>query len=508
MTTRGHDETILCIDVGTTAAKAIVIDRAGRIVARAESSYPPATGDSHAPHHTTSEYFIEQHPEQWWQAIGVAARTCEPRRHSIAAVAFTGQMQDVIIMDDEGPIRPAILYSDQRAQAEAEMIADQIGLDHWIKRTGNLQDGSSPFAKLLWVRQHEEDNWARTRTVLLGAHDYATWRACGKKVTDPTNASTTGLFDLAQRQWATDLLQALSMDADLLPQIVSPQEIVGTINPDAAAHLGVDPGTPVFHGCGDAGATTVGAGAGEPGRRYAYVGTSGWIAASVDSGRADPDSGLFTLAHPKPGRLIVVGPMLTAGGNFDWARQTLFPGLSFEEIESLARQAAPGSGGVTYLPFLSGERSPFRDGAIRAGFNGIHQHTTRAELARAVYEGVAFGLRSIAEAIDRVQQHLPSTNELFTAGGGMRSRLLSEIVAHVLQCTVSNVDTPEDVTCRGAAILAGIGLGWYETYDPGAAYFGVRAKVTPDPDVSDLYDRAFETYLKRTQSMRSGQKGV
>lgn len=501
---------IAAVDIGTTAAKAAIIGQDGTMLARGQAGYPTQTGPGGE---------VEQHPEDWWNAACNALRQCEAGRFRIEALALSGQMQDLVAIGNStepppaqpqalsgaligvssGALRPVILYADQRAGAEADAIMRRVGTDHWTHVTGNLQDSSSVLAKLLWLKRHEPSIYHSAQAILFGGHDYVSWRACGVPATDLTNASTTGLLNLGERGWATDLLDAVEVRTDWLPPIVPAEQIVGKVTNKAAAELGLPVGTPVMHGAGDAGAATIGAGAGEPGRRYLYLGTSGWLATSTDGRRADPQSGIFTLAHPDPRRTILIGPMLTAGGNLDWLRHYLLGNASHGEVSILAESAPPGCSGVLFLPYLAGERSPFRDSTARAGFLGIHSQTTQAEMARAVFEGVAFGFRSIADAMPDGGPGLP--RELFATGGGMRSDLWCRILANVLQCTVRRLASPEDVGVRGAAILAGKGVGWYTSYDPGTSFFPVDAVFEPAPELVAVYDRVYEAFRKANPAL-------
>mgnify|MGYP001568878556 CR=1 FL=1 len=487
-------DAIVAVDVGTTGTKASLIRRDGVILASAYQSYESR-------HEGRS---LEQNPNDWWQATLKSLRALREEQPDIRpqAVALSGQMQDVILIGAEGLLAPAILYSDTRAQAEAEAASRVIGEARLREVTGNLQDASSLLAKLLWVKSNWPEIYQKAERLFVGAHDYVAWCLCGSRATDFTTAATTGLLNLRANVWATDILAELGLRTDWLPDLAIAEMQVGTVSAHTAGETGWPEGTPVFHGAGDVATATVGAGAGEPGRSYVYLGTSGWLAVTELSIPADPLTGIFNLRHPDPQRLILVGPMLTAAGNFEWVREQFgeleVPGVvgdgtkSHDRLNEQAGQSAPGSGGVLYLPYLAGERAPFRDANARGVFFGLNRKTTRADLYRAVMEGVAFSMRAIRQTMPGVSQGT-EISELSLVGGGARSRLWPQIFANMFNCRVHVLANPEEVGARGAAIIAGKALGWHSDYVP-AGYFPVQTTYEPDPTAVVRYNQLFEVF--------------
>jgi xylulokinase len=468
------NESILAIDVGTSATKAAIIARDGQVLASQSSGYETRTGPNGE---------LEQNPEDWWQATLEAIRLLEPTRFEISAIILTGQMQDLIVLKNASVLRPAILYSDARASAEAEQLDET-----WTALTGNLQGASSLPAKLLWLKSHESEIYSIAYSLLFGAHDFVTWKLTGARVADRTTASTTGLLDLETGMWATAMLEALGLRTDWLPELRNAGEIVGRLSSELSTQLGLPINLPVLHGIGDAGAATIGAGAGEPGTPYIYLGTSGWLASSVHGSRGNPHRGVFTLAHPNPRSNILIGPMLTAGGNMEWIRTQL--GLEHDAFERLASSAEPGCHGTIFLPYLTGERSPFMNPEARAEFKRISNATTQADLARAVLEGVALGFRSIAQSM-KLEMH----DQLYIAGGGARSNLWCQIIADVLNTNVARLENAEDVGVRGAALLAARSLGWLEgLHAPN--FFPVERVFTPDPKNVPEYEHIYKSFLE------------
>lgn len=483
-------EAIIALDIGTTAAKAVGVDRHGRILARAQAGYAFVARGSE----------VEQNAADWWQAAQSCLKSIMrqmPANVRVAALTLSGQMQDVILMGGDEVLAPVILYPDARAQAEADDVLRAIGEDRLIAVTGNLQDASGLLAKLLWVKRHRPEWYRHARTLLVGAHDYIAARLCGERVTDVTTASTTGLFHLQENRWAVELLEALGLRTDWLPRLESAARPVGQVNRAAAALTDLPEGLPVFHGVGDAAAATLGAGAGEEGRWYVYLGTSGWLAATVDAPPVDPRTGIFNLRHPDARRLIIIGPMLTAAGNFEWlVRQfgALERGESADVdahalLNLIAESAAAGCNGVLYLPYLSGERAPFRDSQARGVFFGLSSTTSRAELYRAVLEGVAFAMRTIRDAMPAGGQ----IKHINLVGGGARSELWPQIFADVFGRPVRVLAQPDDVGGRGAALLASKALGWHSDFNP-KDYFPVERIYHPIVQNQRCYDNLYRVF--------------
>ena len=494
---------ILALDIGTTGTKAALVNREGGILATGFADYPT---------YYSAGNVVEQDPEAWWRATCTAVAQIwqtapKTAAAQVAAVSLSGQMQDLILLGADGAIGRAILYSDCRAQEEAAFVTQTLGQAQLERVTGNEQGPASLLAKWLWVQKHAPDQLAACRKILVGAHEYVGWRLHGAAGADYTTAATTGLLDLARNRWSFDLLSPLGLDADKLPGLHAATSVVGEVTTAAAELTGIPAGTPVLRGAGDLAATTIGVGAGEPGRLYGYLGTSGWVAASLDHATPNPRGGVFTLRHPDPQRYIQVAPMLTAGGNLDWFRTEVVGsagqgaggkeqgagreglGVSYERLNVQAASSRPGSGGLIYLPYLAGERSPFSDPQARGAFIGLSTTTTQADLARAVMEGVALAYRSLCMALN-----LPLGGAFYLVGGGAKSPVWSQILADVLGCEVQVVAAPGDAAARGAAILAGTELRWWSGFVPDRSFFPVSRVFTPDERQRSLYDGLYGVF--------------
>jgi xylulokinase len=487
-------ECIVSVDIGTTGTKAALVSREGQLLASTYAGYELSS----------SSGVMEQNANDWWQAVchSLQALWKEVPSAAPSAIVFSGQMQDVILADACDVISPVILYSDSRSQTEAAAVEELLGSAYLKSMTGNLQDASGLLAKLLWIKQNLPEVYRAASHLFIGAHDYVTWRLCGVCAADFTTAATTGLLDIDANDWAYIALEKLGLRVDWLPELTAGDQQVGQVSPAAADATGLPVGCPIFHGIGDAAAATLGAAAGEPGCQYVYLGTSGWLAATHTGDLIDPETGIFNLRHPDPSQMILIGPMITAAGNFEWLRrqfgalEILDPeGQTGDVYEALNYQAASspvGSHGVLYLPYLSGERSPFRDANARGGFIGLSPETTRADLYRAVLEGVAFAMRSISDVMGKEQadKNLP----LNLVGGGAKSPLWAQIFANVFNRPVHVLADPGDVGSRGAALVAGKGLGWFKNFNPGEAFFPVQAAYEPDPQHAAVYEKLYVVF--------------
>jgi xylulokinase len=478
----------LIFDAGTSGVKAALISEAGQIRCSAVQAYETFCADGG---------IAEQDAGAWWSAAVRACRALGDATREVSAVAVTGQMQDLILLDDAGePVRPVILYSDTRARAEADEIIGRVGRERLRALTGNDQGADSLWAKLLWLRRHEPESLARARHLLFGAADVLVFRLTGVANTDTTTASTTGLMNLRERRWldSDDFeMFGISEALPLLPVLSAGGAQVGSLLPSAAETLGLKPGLPVYHAPGDAGATTIGAGSGEIGRVYGYLGTSGWVAFTA-SEPGSPDQGVFTLAHPLPERAIQIAALLTAGGNLAWLRD-LFNVEGYDSLiaEALARPLSS----VLYLPYLNGERAPFSDPLARAAFIGMGQNTERADLYRAVLEGIAFAYR---HALDSLLPERPLT--LFLTGGGTRSESWCQLFADILEMPIACASDAENVGVRGALLAALALRGSISTYAP-EGYPQALLTLEPEAARSEAYRRKYEHYRAAYPALKS-----
>jgi xylulokinase len=467
---------VLGLDVSTTATKALLIDDAGHVIASASASYP-----AEQPHPGWSE----QDPTRWWDATVTAIRevlvTSDIPGDAVEAVGLAGQMHGLTLLDaDRAPLRPAILWNDQRTAAECDEIRALVGRDRLLEITGNDALTGFTAPKLLWVRRHEPDVWERATAALL-PKDVVRLSLTGDAVSDVADAAGTLLLDLRRRAWSDDLLAALDVPASWLPRIVEGPEVSGTVTAEAAGITGLRTGTPVVGGGGDQAAAAIGVGAVAPDVLSVSLGTSGVVFASSDLPLVEPEGRLHAFCHAVPGRWHLMGVMLAAAGSLTWYRETLAPDVPYDVLVAEAAAAPPGCDGLTFLPYLSGERTPYPDPLARGAFVGLTTRHTRAHLTRAVLEGVAFGLADSLALLRALG--LTAHREARITGGGSRSDLWRAIVADVLATPVASLETAEGAAF-GAALLASVGAGWHADVDDAVAasvrVTGVEVPAAPE----------------------------
>jgi xylulokinase len=477
---------VIGIDVSTTATKAVLVDADGRVAAIGASEYDFAV---------PAPLWSEQDPQLWWDGAQAAIRAALQQAGidggQVGAVGLTGQMHGAVLLDaDDRPVRPAILWNDQRTSAQCDEIRRRVGPERLIEVTGNDALAGFTAPKLLWVREHEPDAWARARHVLL-PKDFVRHRLTGDHATDRADGAGTLLFDLRARDWSDEVLRALEIDPAIVPRTAEGPDVTGTVSREAADATGLAPGTPVVAGGGDQAATAVGVGAVDPGAVALSLGTSGVIFAATDRPLVEPEGRVHAFCHAVPDRWHLMSVMLSAAGSLRWFRDTLAPGVAYAALDAEATRVAAGSDGLTFLPYLSGERSPHPDPLARGAFVGLTVGHRRAHLVRAVLEGVAFGLRDGLDQIVATGVERPV--QIRASGGGIASTVWRQILADVLGAEIATVGTSEGAAF-GAALLAAVGAGWFPSVQETTGW-AVRLEVVAEPgrDAS-TYGEALATY--------------
>lgn len=446
---------VLGIDVSTTATKAVLVDQAGHVVGVAASEYGLEV---------PRPLWSEQDPRLWWDAAVAAIRsvleTARVPGASVAGIGLTGQMHGLVLLDGQGRVlRPAILWNDQRTAAECDAIRRAVGPERLIAITGNDALTGFTAPKLVWVRDHEPDVWARVRHVLL-PKDHVRLRLTGDYALDKADGAGTLLFDLAARDWSAEIVEALGIERAWMPPTFEGPDVTGTVSRAAAEATGLRPGTPVVAGGGDQSANGVGVGAVDPGVVALSLGTSGVVFAATDAPIHDPRGIVHAFCHAVPGRWHLMSVMLSAAGSLRWFRDAVAPGAGFGELVDAAGEVPPGADGLLFLPYLSGERSPHPDPNARGAFVGITLGHDRRHLTRAVIEGVAFGLRDGLDLM--VGAGMARPTQIRASGGGTASPLWRQVLADVLEAEIATVSTTEGAAF-GAALLATVGAGWFPT---------------------------------------------
>ena len=452
--------------------------------------------------------YKEQRPVDWYSAF------CEISSYffregtapdQICGIAMSGQMQDLIpVAEDLQPVGNAILYSDGRADRQAQKISGLLGVDAILKSTGNHFDGSMPFPKLLWMKENDPERYEAAEKILISSKDYVIARLTGEFATDVTSASTAGLMDIHKKSWNLDWMDKVGLDRKKLPAIRYAQEQVGSVSRRASAESGFAEGTPVYCGTGDAGATTLASGIALDGEFNINLGTSGWIACVSSDIMAKPE--VFNLAAMQKELYINVVPFLNAGNVHRWISEVLGAGASgaekYESMDRLLEQSKAGSSGVMFLPYLVGERFPVMDTDIKGGFVGITPETGRQDLARSALEGVAFSIRQGLESIGRVPRRIS------LIGGGARVKAWCQILADILGHPIYVFGGSEylpSAAVAGAVLLAQGRISDYASYVASLLDSGESACYTPDAENTKRYQELYRRYLKVYPALKSIQ---
>jgi xylulokinase len=478
---------LLGIDISTTGAKALIIDAYGRVLSSATTPLALST-----PHPLWSE----QDPEEWWHGIKLSIRKALKEANikgdDISGIGLTGQMHGLVMLDIDGKVlRPAILWNDQRTGAQCDEIRALIGKQKLIDTSGNDALTGFTAPKILWVKKNEPEVFNKVKHILL-PKDYIRYKLTNEYAVDRAGGSGTILFDLAKRTWSEEITNALEIPCDWLPPTFEGPEATGIITNYAALETTLAEGIPVFGGGGDQAAQAVGVGAVQPGIIALTLGTSGVVFASTESPLVEPDGRLHAFCHAVPERWHFMGVMLSAAGSLQWYRDTLTPDISFDNLVAEANNVSPGSDGLLFLPYLSGERTPHPDPEARGAWIGLTVRHTRAHITRAVLEGVAFGIKDSFNLIQSAG--LGEISQVRISGGGAKSQLWQQIMADVLGSELVTVNTTEGAAF-GAALLAGVGVGVYDSVSEACeATIQITGKTSPQDRNSQIYNDFYIRY--------------
>src|SRR5688500_4360085 len=471
---------LIGLDIGTSAVKALAVNEEdGAILARAEVGYPLST---------PRPGWAEQDPHDWWRATEQAL--AELGAGDVAGIGLSGQMHGLVALDAEDRvIRPAILWNDGRTAAECEEIERLVGLDELIALTGNRALTGFTAPKLLWLRAHEPESYRRIAKVML-PKDYVRLRLCGEHAIDMADASGTLLLDVARRRWSERVLDALEVDPAWLPRLLESPEVSGA----------TPTGVPVAAGAGDQAAGALGVGVDRPGPLSVALGTSGGVFAALPEFAADERARVHAFCHAVPGGWHAMGVMLSAGGSLRWLRDAAAPGAGFGELVAEAESWEPGAEGLTFLPYLAGERTPHADPDARGSFTGLSLRHDRGALVRAVLEGVAYGLR---DSLDLLRELGVAPERARVSGGGARSELWLRIVASALELPLER-PVVEEGAAYGAALLGGVAGGvWPDVAAAVGACVRTRGEVEPDPGWVAAYAEGRERFRALYRALRA-----
>lgn len=479
-----RSDLVLGVDVGTSGVGVVALDRGGEVVARADHPVELLT---------PRPGWTEQDPGEWVAATeaGLQHVVAEVGGDRVAGIGLSGQMHGMVALDSsDRVVRPALLWNDQRTAEEVAELTAAVGRERLIERTGNPAITGFQLPKVLWLRRNEPEAFARVTRVML-PKDYVGLVLTGEAVAEPTDASGTSAYNLATGTWDEEVLGAVGLDPELWPRLVASHEVVGGLLPSVAERVGLPAGTVVVAGAGDNAAAATGLALGRERLDVGSVslGTSGVLFAALEEPLPDPQGRVHLFAHADGG-FNLLGVTLSAAGSLRWFRDVMAPTSSYDELMSLAAESAPGAGGVTYKPYLAGERTPHLRPDLRGSFHGLSLATGRADLVRAVLEGVAFSLR---EALD-VMSPLALPERWLATGGGAQSDLWLQILADALEAPLGRpVDAhgreSEAGAAEGAAWLAWRGLGHTPKREPRAAGW-----FEPEPGTAAAVAEAYGRY--------------
>jgi xylulokinase len=495
---------LLGIDVGTTGTKALLVDPAGQVVARATRDYPL---------HTPRPGWAEQDPHHWWQATIAVIRevlaTSGASPDQVRGLGLSGQQHGSVFLDKDGQVlRQALLWCDQRTAAQCQWIHDTVGFQKVVEETLNPVLTGFQAPKIVWLRDNEPELYARLRMILL-PKDYVRYRLSGEFATEVSDAAGTSLLNVARRHWSEVMLRGLGLTPDMLPKVYESPVASTAVCETAARETGLSAGTPIAGGGGDNACSAVGNGVIEKGIVAVSVGTSGTVFAPMLEPKYDPKLRVHTFCHAVPGQWHAMGVMLSAGGSLRWFRDALCAEEKAEAAregvdpyEIITREAATaplGSEGLLCLPYLTGERTPHADPHARGVFVGLGLRHTKAHLARAVMEGVCYGLRDSLEILREMK--LP-IREIRNTGGGSRSSFWRQMQSDVFRAPLMSMAIDEGAAF-GAALLGGVAGGlWPDVPAACAAAVRTREPVKPDRRASLVYNRYYRVYRRLYRSLK------
>ena len=485
----------LGLDIGTGGSRALLIDEQGQV------------RFGFTAHHEEIKMerplWAEQRPENWWDAAQVAIRGvlkgAKVSGKLIGGVGLTGQMHGLVMLDSSGKvIRPALIWCDQRSQPQVDCINQIVGADNVLAFTANPVLTGFTLPKLLWVRDNEPGSFERLRKILL-PKDYVRYCLTGEYMSEVSDASGTSLFDVVMRRWSTNMVERLKLDASILPDVVESCELTGAITKEAADATGLEPGTPVVGGASDQAASAIGNGIVSPGVVSCTLGTSGVVFAHMEKPTFDPAGRVHTFCHAVPGKWHIMGVTQGAGLSLQWFRNQLAPGVDYNTLTTEAADSPAGAQGLFWLPYLMGERTPHLDASARGGWIGVTAKHTRADLIRALIEGVSYSQKDCLEIIEAMETPVETVR---ASGGGGKSAFWRQILADIFGKRVIALESQEG-SAYGAALLAMVGTGKFTSVQEACkSAINEVDQVSPRNRESQFYTRGYEVYKMLYPSLR------
>ena len=471
------------VDLGTSAVKLLMMDSEGKIQKIVSKEYP-----LYFPHPGWSE----QKPEDWFEKSmeGIRELTAGCDKSQVAGISFGGQMHGLVALDkDDHVIRPAILWNDGRTGEETDYLNQVIGKDKLSLYTANIAFAGFTAPKILWMKKHEPENFAKISKIML-PKDYLAYKLSGSFCSDVSDASGTLLLDVKNRCWSKEMIEICGIKEEQLPKLYESYEVVGTLKPEIAQELGLSADVKVIAGAGDNAAAAVGTGTVGDGMCNISLGTSGTIFISSKNFGVDEHNALHSFAHAD-GNYHLMGCMLSAASCNKWWNEEILKTTDFAAEQAGIQKL--GENQVFYLPYLMGERSPHNDPDARATFIGMTMDTTREDMTQAVLEGVSFGLRDSLEVARSLGLKIERTK---ICGGGARSPLWKKMIANIMNMKVDVIES-EEGPALGGAMLAAVGCGEYPDVETIAAKMvKVVDTVEPDPELVAKYEERYQKFRK------------
>lgn len=494
---------VVGIDIGTSGCKVILVDNKGGIRASASAEYPifrPEAGWS------------EQSPEDWWQGVIEALKKIRPQLSGvqITGIGLSGQMHGMVALDaGYRVVRKAILWNDQRTQRQCDEITIAAGgLPGLLTHTNNMMLTGYTGGKILWIKQNEPENYEKT-SIILNPKDYIRFMLTGETVTEVSDASGTGFFDVKNRVWADDLIALTGLKRSLFPRCIESNAKTGEITKKAAECTGLPEGTPVFGGGGDAVISSVGSGL-CPGKVGITLGTSGVVAVTLPSYAENPEGKLQLFCANAPGTWMAFGCTLSAAGSYQWFKNALCAYESevekkngtdaYDLLTAKAADVPAGSDGLIFLPYLTGERCPLFDPLAKGGFIGVTSSMHQGHFARAVMEGVGYSLKQVYDLI--VKASGIRSSEIVVSGGGSKSLLWRKILADIFQMPVHTVNGSSEGGAFGAALIAGTSAGLWNSLEEAMSCAYLLEETMPNPSNRGLYEARYGDYCRMYDSLK------
>lgn len=491
----------LGLDIGTGGSRALLVDSSG--VVRYSHIAPHEAMSMNRP------LWAEQDPNDWWsaaqQAIRGVLKLANATGDAVTGIGLSGQMHGVVLLDrDNRVIRPALIWCDQRSQAQVDSIETKVGRSRILEYTANPVLTGFSLPKLLWVRDEEPKHYSQIHKFLL-PKDFVRQRLTGEFATEVSDASGTALFDVARRTWSTTMADALGIDRSILPQVYESSSVTGKVHAAAAAATGLKPGTPVVGGGGDQAASAIGNGIVERGTMSCTVGTSGVVFAYLKEPAYDELGRVHTFCHAIPNAWHVMGVTQGAGLSLQWFRSRLVQGIDYDDLTAEATLSPRGAHGLFWLPYLMGERTPHLDALARGAWIGLTAKHQRADMIRAILEGVSFSLR---DGLEIIRQLGAPVTDVRLSGGGARSPFWQQLFADVFGVRVVTLQTQEG-SAYGAALLAMVGAGHFRSAQEACREVikEVEAK-NPDETARSFYDRAYRVYGSLYPSLKQAYRDI